>query len=137
MANWQVGLSVKVMAESEWLGMTGVIVAVQEDHCVVRLPNGETQPFQFGELVLGPRTRLAAFNDLQVHPWLGRLFAKLTAKELAACRSILTMWANINRGEFEHRVNRLWLDLPASEKPKHAGEMVELMICANSAKEET
>lgn len=80
-------------------------------------------------------TRLDKFNALATHPWLGRLFAKLTSAELLWCRAYLVTTADKDRGEFEHLTNRLWLDRP--DKPKHHKEMLELLICANSAKEET
>lgn len=74
--------------------------------------------------------RLSTFNELKTHPWLGRVFRRLTQQELELARSFLLTHAGADAGTFEMLVNRMFLDRP---KPKHHTIIMELLVCANSA----
>lgn len=74
--------------------------------------------------------RQTVFNSLATHPWLGRVYKKLTIKERLQCEVFLVLHTGSDKDRFELAVNRMFLDDP--EKPKHYKEMLELLTCANS-----
>lgn len=67
------------------------------------------------------------FEVLKEHAWLGRSYSKLSKAELAVCQAFV----EAKHGDFEHDLNRLFLDKP---KPKHWKEILELLTCFNSLK---
>lgn len=75
-------------------------------------------------------TRLNAFNALSDHPWLGRVYKRLTIDELNFAKSFIESHFNTPKGEFEFAVNRMFI---GQSKPKHWREISELLTCANSA----
>lgn len=74
-------------------------------------------------------TRLEAFYALKSHAWLGRVYARLTEKELSLAVHFLRERERCSKGEVDQAVQRMFLDLP---KPKHWKEIQELLSCANS-----
>lgn len=74
-------------------------------------------------------TRLKAFESLETHAWLGRVFKRLSKSELAFCLETLRSSEHMSKGDFELKVNRLFLD---REKPKNSTIIMELLSCANS-----
>lgn len=77
--------------------------------------------------------RLEAFHALEKHPWLGRIYGRLTKAELAFCQELILANEHLSKGDFELKINRLWLD--REERPKNRFVISELLICANSAME--
>ena len=72
-----------------------------------------------------------AIVEISTHPWLGRLWARLTVPERNQLLGWLSNHDHLDRGAFEAAVSRMWLD--AATKPRHAREMQELLSCANTA----
>lgn len=62
---------------------------------------------------------------------LGKLYKKLNSMELTFCYHFIQTNQGLAKGEFEFKVNRMFLDY-AGEKPKHWKEILELLTCANS-----
>jgi hypothetical protein len=75
--------------------------------------------------------RIQAFEAYQAHPWLKKVYRKLTVEELSFVFAFLKENAGLDKGAFELKVNRLFLDQP--NKPKHYREILELLTCSNSA----
>lgn len=71
------------------------------------------------------------FMALKEHAWLLKSFARLSAKEVSICLTFIVENDHLDKGEFEMKINRMFLD--KIEKPKHWKEMSELLTCANSA----
>jgi hypothetical protein len=69
------------------------------------------------------------FEALKEHPWLGKIFKKLSAKELSLARAFLNIHYGASKGDFEWAVQRMFLD---KEKPKNFSIIMELLTCANS-----
>lgn len=76
-------------------------------------------------------TRMERFLALKNHNWLRKVYLRLTKIEVELCVQILKRTARLDKNEFAHLAERLYLDMSA--KPAHLNEMVELLICANSA----
>lgn len=74
--------------------------------------------------------RLTAFHGYESHAWLGRLYKKLTADDLNLCIDFINQNWELDKNDFEKKVNRLFLD---KEKTKNWKLITELLICANSA----
>lgn len=75
-------------------------------------------------------TRFEAIFTIIPHPWLGRLWRRLTVAERAQLRAWLEQHDHLSHSDFEAAVSRMWLD--AATKPRHAREMQELLSCANT-----
>lgn len=75
--------------------------------------------------------RIEAFNNLEVHAWLGRLHKRLTAVERIECKQFIMQNDHLPKGEFEYAINRMFLG--RENKPKHWTMMAELLTCANSS----
>jgi hypothetical protein len=75
--------------------------------------------------------RLEAFRNLKKHAWLGRVFARLSAKEIAGAEGFIRARGDDSKDAFELAINRLFIDAP--DKPRHWAEISELLSCANSA----
>lgn len=76
-------------------------------------------------------TRIEHFLKLKTHPWLRKIYFRLTKVEHELCLHMLRRTAQLGKNEFAHLVERWYLDKGA--KPVHLNEMIELLICANSA----
>ena len=72
--------------------------------------------------------RLAAFNKLSEHPWLGKSFKKLTKDDVSMVQEWLAANSEIDRNRFNELAVRLFLDKP---KPKAWKEIEELLIACN------
>lgn len=75
--------------------------------------------------------RLATFESYATHPWLGKAYKRLSMAERELVRRFIVDNNNLDKGAFEFKVNRMFLDQP--NKPKNYTTILELLICANSA----
>lgn len=73
--------------------------------------------------------RSTKFNANKEDPWLRKLYKKLTAEELTIATDFLTKYETLDKGEFEFKVNRMFLD---RKKPKHFTIILDLLTCCNS-----
>jgi hypothetical protein len=73
--------------------------------------------------------RRAKFESFATHPWLSRVYRRLKPEDRALALEFIAANAALNRGDFELRVNRMFLDRP---KPKNFALILELLTCANS-----
>lgn len=76
-------------------------------------------------------SRLSVFYAYETHPWLKRVFNKLSKNEKDLAVAFITQNDGLNKGEFELRVNRMFMDV--KDKPKNWTAVLELITCANSA----
>lgn len=74
-------------------------------------------------------TRVEIFNKLAQHPWLGRVYDRLTMREREIAVTFIHEHDHLAKGEFEYAVNRMFLD---RERPRRYKEILELLTCANS-----
>lgn len=74
--------------------------------------------------------RLEAIQRYASHPWLSRVYAKLSADELSVIETFIQANDSLDKGAFEKAVNRLFVDRP---KTKHWTSVCELLTCANSS----
>ena len=72
--------------------------------------------------------RLNLFNELKTHAWLKKPYARLSNKEIDVAKHFIKLHDSLDKGSFEHAVNRMFLDKP---KPKHWTIILELLICSN------
>jgi hypothetical protein len=73
--------------------------------------------------------RCQALGELPGHPWLSRVWSRLTTQEIATIVAVLAEHQALEYGPFEMMVNRLYLDRPRSG---HWKEISELLTCLNS-----
>lgn len=73
--------------------------------------------------------RLEAFQSLEKHPLLGKVFKRLIKEEIDMCDRFIRTSAKRTSDEFEYEANRLFLDVV---KTRHYKEMLELLSCANT-----
>ena len=76
-------------------------------------------------------SRQAIFDSYREHPWLKRVYSRLTKQELEFVAAFIRSHNDLNKGEFELRVNRLFIN--QSPGLKHWREVLELLTCSNSA----
>jgi len=76
-------------------------------------------------------SRLDRFLGYRDHGWHGKRFATLTEAEIRVCVEFIHKHQEMDRGAFEHAVNRMFLGV--DRKPKRWSLMQELLSCANSA----
>lgn len=74
--------------------------------------------------------RFNVFKSYANHPWLGRVYAKLTSSDLTLVRDFIAANDSLDVGQFELAVNRMFLD---KTKPKRWREVLELLTCCNSS----
>jgi hypothetical protein len=74
--------------------------------------------------------RRLAFDNLAKHPWLGRVFSRLKDEDLAAARAFISANSELSKGDFELKINRMFID---RVRPKRYKEIMELLTCANSS----
>ncbi len=80
------------------------------------------------------RRNVARINNLdsfQNHPWLCKVYCKLSNQEISLMRNFASLHDHYTKGNFEKAVTRMFMDKPV--KPKHWKEIEELLLCANSA----
>lgn len=78
--------------------------------------------------------RTEHFQALKQHPWMHKIYAKLTEAEENFCQDFLRQNREASKGDFETLVNRLFMDQPELRKKyRHWKEISELLTCANSA----
>jgi hypothetical protein len=73
------------------------------------------------------QARLAAFRAYESHPWLRKVFAKLTKDERELCERFLVERKLLSKDKLIYDVNRMFLD---REKPKHWTHVMELLTNA-------
>ena len=73
--------------------------------------------------------RLEEFEALADHPWLGRIFKRLTQSDLRLAREFILCHEDKSVGEFELLMNRMFLD--QKEKTKNYRIIQELLSCSN------
>ena len=74
--------------------------------------------------------RLDKFKSLESHPWLKKSYAKLAQNERDMAENFILNHNNLDKGEFEFAVNRMFLDRP---KPKNWTIILEMLANSNSA----
>lgn len=70
------------------------------------------------------------FWDFEKHPWLGKVFKKLSTEEINICLSFIEKNAGCSVDDFDQRVQRMFLDVP--NKPKNWTSIMELLTCFGS-----
>ncbi len=78
-------------------------------------------------------TREQAFLSYKTHAWFNKVYSKLSQAELLECLAFIKEHDSLNKGDFEHKVNRMFLN--TADKPKNWSRMLELLTCANSSLE--
>lgn len=71
--------------------------------------------------------RRKALEDLKNHPWLGRLWKRLSVAEATEMECFVNLNYMLDNGDWERAVNRLWLDRP-ERRPKRWKEIQELLL---------
>jgi hypothetical protein len=88
-------------------------------------------------MVLAPRNkenkmkRKDQFHSYKNHPWLCRVFKKLTKADVLFCETYLAENDHLTKDDFQLKVNRLFMD--DRNPPKAWKEIKELLTCTNSA----
>lgn len=77
-------------------------------------------------------TREDYFNSFNDHPMHQKLINRLSDEEHGACLLFLKDNETLNNDQFVSKLNRWYLDKPAT-RPKHYSEMWALLSCAASA----
>lgn len=72
-------------------------------------------------------------NWASSHPWFERLYLKLKKDDIKIMVDFLEMNLNLNKGDFEFKLNRLFLYNP--NKSKRWKEISELLMVINSNRE--
>ncbi len=75
-------------------------------------------------------SRKNVFISYKDHPWLKRVFKRLSEKDINFAMSFIDRHDSLGKGEFEKAVNRIFIDV---ERPKHYKEILELLSCSNSS----
>ena len=73
--------------------------------------------------------RIQLFKSYRDHPWLRKTYSKLDENDLKIAVSFINENDGLSRGQFEIKLNRMFLD---KEKPKKWTHISELLICCNS-----
>lgn len=73
--------------------------------------------------------RLIKLLGFREHPWLGRVFVRLSKADLAFMESFCVENAALGKDDFEKRVNRMFLD---RERPKNWKLILELLANCNT-----
>lgn len=73
--------------------------------------------------------RIVVFRGFNSHPWLHKAFRRLKPDEVAICETFIITNKALDKGAFELKVNRMFLDKP---KPKNFTIILELLTCCNS-----
>jgi len=76
-------------------------------------------------------TRLLKFKSYESHPYLKKIFLRLSSSEREFAVEFCEAHQNLSKDEFAHEANRLFVD-HSSIRPKHWKELVELLVCCNS-----
>ena len=75
--------------------------------------------------------RIDKFNSLRDHPWLGRLFIKLRAKEVVFAANWILEHEHLDAGQFEMATNRMFMDR-ADLRNEYKNWPIILELVANS-----
>jgi hypothetical protein len=75
-------------------------------------------------------TRLDALRTIPGHPWLGRVYARLSEAERIELEAFATAHDHLSTGDFDQAVNRMHLDV--QPKPRRWKEVQEILSCVNS-----
>jgi len=70
--------------------------------------------------------RLNKFNSLKNHAYLGKIYSRLSINELSICHSFIELNNNLTVGDFESKINRMFLD---KDKPKN-WTIVQELLCS-------
>lgn len=81
-------------------------------------------------MVIMKSDRIHNFEALSNHPWLGRVYSRLSDSDLRLAREFMEANGDLAKGDFEFAINRMFMD---RERPKRYKEILELLCCANSA----
>lgn len=73
--------------------------------------------------------RLNTFKSYENHAWLKKVYLKLKKQDVELAINFLIENAELDKGSFEIKMNRMFLGLNA---PKNAGRIQELLSCSNS-----
>jgi hypothetical protein len=73
--------------------------------------------------------RLTKFEQYKDHAWLSKAYGKLKADERATAVAFILVNSELDKGAFELKVNRMFVDKP---KPKNWTILLELLTCCNS-----
>ncbi len=76
-------------------------------------------------------SRESVFLSYERHPWLSKVFKRLSVSEKKECLDFLKLTESLDKGSFGLRLNDLALRL----KTRNGGRMVELLSCANSVED--
>lgn len=74
-------------------------------------------------------TRTDILAQLATHPWLHRVWNRMTEAEQDQARLFIQAHDALDAEEFQRAINRMHLDQP---KPKHWKEIEECLSCANT-----
>ena len=74
--------------------------------------------------------REVKFRSYETHPWLHKSYKRLSNSDREIALSFIKENKELDRGAFEQKVNRLFLD---REKPKNFSIILELLMCCNSS----
>lgn len=70
-------------------------------------------------------SRVSSLLKLPSHPMIGKLFLKLSQKELALVTDFVKKNANLSNDDYMEKANRWYLDQP---KPTHYTDMWAIVI---------
>lgn len=73
--------------------------------------------------------RFNFFNNLKTHPWYSKYIPKLKENEIIFIREFIESNNQLNRDEFQYKINRLFID--DKIKPKNHPLITELLTVAN------
>lgn len=74
--------------------------------------------------------RLSAFESLETHPMLGKLYRKCSVDERRLCEQFIFKYCDLDPETFISHATRWFLDVPT--KPKHLSIMIELLMASAS-----
>lgn len=74
--------------------------------------------------------RTQALHSYKTHPFLKKLYAKLSAAEIALAEAFIRTNDSLPHLEFEYAVNRMFLNQKVL--PKNWTGIMELLTCANT-----
>jgi hypothetical protein len=77
------------------------------------------------------KLRAEALSSIQTHPWLHKIWNRLTERECQLVRDFLSSHLDADWGAFEMSVNRLYMDRPDA-RVGHWKEILELLSNLNS-----
>lgn len=73
--------------------------------------------------------RLQKLESFKTHPWLKRLYAKLSNRDCVFMLETLNKFDHLPKDEYEFSINRLFIGV--ENKPKRWKEIIELLNSCN------